>query len=83
MLIMKRGKRKITEEIEIPNLERIQTLRDRKNYKCLGILKADPIKQAEIKEKIRVLQKNFLKPYSAGISSKSRLPCKTLGVFLK
>ena len=37
-LIMKRGKREITEEIELPNQERIQMLGEKENYKYFGIL---------------------------------------------
>ena len=38
MLIMKSGKRKITEGIELPNQERIRMLREKENSKYLGIL---------------------------------------------
>ena len=76
MLIMKSGKRQIREGIEQPNQERIRTLEEKENYKYLGILEANTIKQGEMKEKNkkRVHQtnmKNFLKPSSAvEISSK-------------
>ena len=50
---MKSGKREITEGIVLPNEERIRTLREKENYKYLGILEADTIKPAEMKEKIR------------------------------
>ena len=46
MLIMKRHK---TEGIELPNQEKIKTIREKYT---LGILKADTIKHVEIKEKI-------------------------------
>ena len=52
MLIMKSGKREITEGTEVSNQERIRTLREKENYNYLGKLEADTIKQAEMKEKI-------------------------------
>ena len=52
MLIMKSGKRQITEGIELPNQERTRTLVEKETYKYLGILDVDTIKQAEMKEKI-------------------------------
>ena len=55
---MKSGKRHMTKGVELPN-EVISTLREKKTYKYLGILKVDAIKQVEMKEKIkRVSQKN-------------------------
>ena len=51
MLIMKNGKRQITEGTELPNQERIKTLGEKENHKYFGILEADTIKQAEMKEK--------------------------------
>ena len=52
VLIMKSGKQQMTEGIELPNQEKIRTLRENKTYKYLGILEADTIKQAKMKEKI-------------------------------
>ena len=43
MLIMKSGERQITEEVELPNKERIRMLREKKNYKFLRILEVDTI----------------------------------------
>ena len=51
MLIMKSGKRQMTEEIERRNQENIRTLEEKETYKYLGILEVDTIKHAEIKEK--------------------------------
>ena len=48
---MKSGKRHMTEGIELPNQEKIRTLREKETYKYLGILEADTIKQEEMKEK--------------------------------
>ena len=42
----------MTEGIQLPNLEKIRTLGEKKNYKYLGIWKADTIKQVEMEEKI-------------------------------
>ena len=50
---MKSGKRQKREGIELPNQERIRTREEKENYKRLGILEADIIKQVEMKEKIR------------------------------
>ena len=44
-MLMKNGKKEITEGIELPNQEKGK----RKNYKYLGILEANAIKQMEIK----------------------------------
>ena len=40
------------EGIELQNREIIKVLGEKENYKYLGILEADTIKQAEMKEKI-------------------------------
>ena len=51
LLIMKNGKRHLTDGMELPNQEKIRTLREKETYKYLGILKADTIKQQDMKEK--------------------------------
>ena len=43
-LIMKSGKRHMTEEMELPNQAKIRTLREKETYKYLGILEDDTIK---------------------------------------
>ena len=58
MLGMKSGKRHTTEGIELPNQDKIRTLGENDAYKYLGILKADTIKQVEMKDKI---QKEYLR----------------------
>ena len=58
MLIIKSGKRQITDRTELPNKERIRTLREKEHYECLEILEADTIKQVEIKKNNRVAQIN-------------------------
>ena len=57
---MKSGKWNTTEGVEVPSEVVIRTPREKETYKYLGILEADTIKQAEMKEKIkkRVTQKN-------------------------
>ena len=52
MLIMKRGKRETTEEMKLPNQEKIITPGKKENYKYLGVLAQDRIKQTEMTEKI-------------------------------
>ena len=68
-------KREKTEEIKLPNQEKIKMLREKETYKYLGILEVDTIKFVEIKEikkSISDERENFWKPSSAaaGISSK-------------
>ena len=73
MLIMKRGKRQMTEGIEMLKQEKIRTLGEKKNYKYSVILKAD-IKQKEMKNKEKIIsdeRENFSKrSCAAEISSK-------------
>ena len=54
MLVMKSGKRQITEGKELPNKEKLRTLRKKETFKYLGILEADTIKQEEKKNQERV-----------------------------
>ena len=58
MLVMKSGKRQLTDGMELPNKDKIKTLAENETYKYLGILEADTIKQAEMKEKY---QKEYLR----------------------
>ena len=53
MLVMKIGKRKLTDGMELLNKDKIKTLAENETYKYFGILEADTIKQAEMKEKIQ------------------------------
>ena len=48
---MKSGKWHLTDEMELPNQDKIRTLREKQAY--LGILEGNAIKQVEMKEKIR------------------------------
>ena len=58
LLVMKRGRRHLTDGIELPNQDKIRTLAENETYKYLGILEADTIKQVEMKNKI---QKEYLR----------------------
>ena len=53
MLVMKIGKQHMTDGMELPNHNKIRTLGENENYKYLGVLEADTIKQVEMKDKIR------------------------------
>ena len=51
--------RHLTDGMELPYKEKIKSLAENETYKYLGILEADTIKQAEMKEKSeRIPQKN-------------------------
>ena len=58
MLVMKSGKRHLTDGMELPNQDKIKTLAENETYKYLGILETDTIKQVEMKDKI---QKEYLR----------------------
>ena len=58
MLVMKSGKRRLTDGMELPNQDKIRTQGEKETYKYLGILEADTIKQVEMKDKI---QKEYLR----------------------
>ena len=49
MLVMKSGKRHLTNRIELPNQDKIRTLGEKETYNYLGILEADTIKQVKMK----------------------------------
>ena len=53
MLVMKSGKRHLTDGMELPNKDKIKTLAENETYKYVGNLEADTIKQVKIKEKIK------------------------------
>ena len=74
MLIMRSGKRHMTEEIELPNQDKIRKLREKETWEYLGIFETD-IKQVRTKEKLNKSisgeRESYSKPnYIAGISSK-------------
>ena len=51
MLVMKSGKRHLTDGMELPNQYKIRTLGENETNKYLGILEADTIKRVEMKAK--------------------------------
>ena len=53
MLVKKRGKRYMTDGMELPNQDIIRTLGKNETYKYLGIVEADTIKQVEMIDKIQ------------------------------
>ena len=53
MLVMKIGKRHLTDGMELLNQDKIRTLAENETYKYLGILDADTIKNVEMKDKIQ------------------------------
>ena len=58
MLVIKSGKRHLTDGMELQNQDKIRTLGEKETNKDLGILEADTIKQVEMKGKI---QKEYLR----------------------
>ena len=93
MLKMKSGKRQMTEGIELSNQEKIRTFGENETYKYLGILEADTVKPAELKEKrkkeylwrtrklleTKLYSRNLIK----GINTWAVPPRKILGANLK
>ena len=57
MLVMKSGKRHLTDGMELPNQDKIRKLGENEIYKYLGIWEANTIEQVEMKDKI---QKEYL-----------------------
>ena len=51
MLVMKSGKRHMTDGMELPIHDKIRTLWEKETYKYLGILEADTIKQTSGNER--------------------------------
>ena len=86
MLIMRSGKRQITEGIELPNQERIRTFGKKGN---LGILEANTIKQAEKKKIVSLTNGKTARNQTLQQKSHQRekhsncLPCKILGTILE
>ena len=53
MLVKKSGKRHLTDGMELPNQDMIRTLWEKETYKYLAVLKADTIKEVEMKDNIQ------------------------------
>ena len=72
MLVMKSGKRHLTDGLEIPKKDMIRTVAENETYKYLFIFEANTIKQVEMKDKI---QKEYLwrtrKVLEKGFSSRN------------
>ena len=64
LLVMKSGKRHLTDGINYQNQDKIRTLAENETYKYLGILKADTIKLVEMKSKIKKNITGELENYS-------------------
>ena len=54
---MKSGKQQISEGIELSNQEKIKILGEKENFRYLEILKANTIKHAEMKERMKKKKK--------------------------
>ena len=52
-LVMKSGKRHLTDRMELPSQDKIRTREEKETCKYLGILEADIIKQVGMKDKIK------------------------------
>ena len=62
MLVMKSGKRHLTDGMELPNTDTIRTLGEKETYKYLDILEADTVKRVE--KKLRKNISGELESYS-------------------
>ena len=49
-LVIKSGKRRLTNGMELPNQDKIRSHGEKETYKYLGFLEADTIKQVKMKE---------------------------------
>ena len=58
MLVMKSGKRHMTDGMELQNHDRIRTLEEKQTYEYLGIFEAETTKQVQMKNTI---QKEYLR----------------------
>ena len=93
MVITRSGRRQTIEGIELPNQKRIRKRDGKKTYKYFGILEADTIKQAEMKEQIskeyprrtkNLFKTNFCrKKFHQRDKHLGDPPCKMLGTILK
>ena len=53
MLVMKSGKRHLTDGMELPNQDNIRELGEKETSKYFGLLEADTIKQVEVEEQFK------------------------------
>ena len=71
MLVMKSGKRHMTDRMELPNHDKIRTLEENETYKYLGILEADTINQVQMKDTIRKEYLRTRKLHKTKLSSRN------------
>ena len=71
MLIMKSGKRHLTDGMEQPSQDKITTLGEKETYKFLSILEVDTIKQVEMKDKIKKYLRRTRKLIKTKLSSRN------------
>ena len=64
MLVMNSSKRHLTNGMELPNQDKIKTLRENETYKYLDNLEADTIKQVKWKTKFEKNISGELENYS-------------------
>ena len=83
MLVMTSGKLHMTEGIELLNQEKIRMLWEKGTYKHLGILKADTIKQVEMKEKKSISCKPECCSRKRDLIKEISPPRKILGIIFK
>ena len=76
LLVMKSGKRHLTDWIELPNQYKIRTLAENETYKYLGLLEANTIKQVEIKDKIQKEYSRTRKLLETKLSSRNLIQGK-------
>ena len=69
MLVMKSGKRHMTDGMELPNHDKIRTVGENETYKYLGFLEADTIKQVQMKDKIQKELDNYSRQNSPAETS--------------
>ena len=52
-MLVRKSSWHITDRMELPHQDKIRTLGENETYKYLGILEADTIKQAEMKDRLK------------------------------
>ena len=87
MLIIKSGKWQMMDGIELPNQEKIRTLREKETYKYLEYWKLTPSnkqrwKKKNKKEYLRKIRNLLETKLYCKFSSKGCPPCKILGIIL-
>ena len=88
---MRSRKKQITEDIELPNQEKIRTLGEKEIYKYLGKLEADTIKQVEMKKKKEYISRTRkpleTKPWGRNLIKRNKhlgcFPPKLLGIIFE